>query len=146
MRRLQKKISIDAWASSIYVDHNRKTNLATQKLNEKLRKVDELTDTLEKRLEASRILEEESVNFNKQHGELIQQNEQLRHDVLRLKDKLRAISNGTLELDNCSMVAVPGNESSHSFHSLASSLQSIPPHDGEKRDRSSAASLRYFCP
>ncbi len=39
------------------------------------------------------------------------------------------------------MVAVPGNESSHSSHSFASSLQSITPHDGEKRDRSPAASL-----
>jgi hypothetical protein len=126
----------------LYVDHNRKIDLAEQELNDKLRKVDELTETLEKRLEASHILDEESVEFDKQQGELLQQNEQLRRDVLRLRDKLRAISNGTLELDNSSVVAAPGHDSSHSSHSFASSLQSIPPNDGKKRDRSPNAQLR----
>ena len=120
----------------LYVDHNRKVKVAEQELTTKLKKVDELTETLEKRLEASRILDEENVEFNKHQIELAQQNEQLRRDVLRLKDKLRAISNGTLELNDSSVLAAPGHESSHSSHSFASSLQSIPPNDGKKRDRS----------
>jgi hypothetical protein len=99
--------------------------VATQELNEKLKKVDELTITSEKRLEASRILEEESMEFNRQHNELIQQNEQLRHDVLRLRGQLKAVSYGTLGLDNP--------------HSFTSSLQSIPPQNGKKRDRSPVA-------
>ena len=101
-----------------------------------------MTETLEKRLEASRILDEENVDFNKHQYELAQQNEQLRCDVLRLKDKLRAISNGTLELNNSNVVPAPGHESSHSSHSFASSLQSIPSNDGKKRDRSPNDMLR----
>ena len=126
----------------LYVDHNRKVKVAEQELTTKLKKVDELTETLEKRLEASRILDEENVEFNKHQIELAQQNEQLRRDVLRLKDKLRAISNGTLELNDSSVVAAPGHESSHSSHSFASSLQSIPPNDGKKRDRSPNVMIR----
>jgi hypothetical protein len=124
------------------VDHNRKINLAEQELNDKLRKVNELTETLEKRLEAFGILDEESVEFNKQQSEILQQNEQLKRDVFRLRDKLRAISNGTLELDNSSVVIAPGHDSSHSSHSFASSLQSIPPINGKKRDRSPNAQIR----
>jgi hypothetical protein len=71
--------------------------LAEQELSDKIKKADELKDTLEKRLEAARILEEESVDFNKQQNELVLQNEQLRRDVLRLRGKLRAISNETVE-------------------------------------------------
>ena len=126
----------------LYVDHNRKVKVAEQELATKLKKVDELTETLEKRLEASRILDEENVEFNKHQIELAQQNEQLRRDVLRLKDKLRAISNGTLELNDSSVLAAPGHESSHSSHSFASSLQSIPPNDGKKRDRSPNVMIR----
>jgi hypothetical protein len=100
------------------------------------------TNLLEKRLEAARILEEESVDFGKQQNELAQQNEQLRRDVLRLKEKLRAISNGTVELSNSTVVSTPGHDSSASSHSFASSLQSIPSNDAKKRDRSPNASLR----
>ncbi len=39
-------------------------------------------------------------------------------------------------------MAAPGHDSSHSSHSFASSLQSIPPNDGKKRDRSPNAQLR----
>ncbi len=55
---------------------------------------------------------------------------------------MRAISNGTLEFNNSSVVAAPGHESSHSSHSFASSLQSILSNDGKKRDRSPNALLR----
>jgi hypothetical protein len=126
----------------LYVEHTRKTNLAEQELSDKIRTVDELKDTLEKRLEAARILEEESVDFNKQQTELSLQNEQLRRDVLRLREKLRAISNGTEELSNSSMICAPGHDSSASSHSFASSLQTIPSNDAKKRDRSPNASLR----
>jgi hypothetical protein len=126
----------------LFVEHNRKVKLAEQELTTKLKKVDELTETLEKRLEASRILDEENVEFNKHQSDLAQQNEQLRRDVLRLKDKLRAISNGTLELNDSNVVSPPGHESSHSSHSFASSLQTLPPGDGKKRDRSPNAQLR----
>jgi hypothetical protein len=126
----------------LFVEHNRKIKLAEQELNIKLKKVDELTETLEKRLEASRILDEENVEFNKHQNDLVQQNDQLRRDVLRLKDKLRAISNGTLELNNSNVVSAPGHESSHSSHSFASSLQSLPPNDGKNRERSPNAQLR----
>ena len=126
----------------LFNDHNRKVKVAEQELTTKLKKVDELTETLEKRLEASRILDEENVDFNKHQHELAQQNEQLRCDVLRLKDKLRAISNGTLELNNSNVVPAPGHDSSHSSHSFASSLQSIPSNDGKKRDRSPNDMLR----
>ncbi len=126
----------------LYVEHTRKTNLAEQELSDKIKKVDELKDTLEKRLEAARILEEESVDFGKQQNELAQQNEQLRRDVLRLREKLRAISNGTVELSNSTVGSAPGHASSASSHSFASSLQSIPPNDVKKRNRSPNASLR----
>jgi hypothetical protein len=73
----------------LYVEHARKTNLAEQELSDnKIQKFDELKDTLEKRLEAVGILEEESVDFGKQQNELVPQNEQLRRDVLRLREKL----------------------------------------------------------
>ena len=126
----------------LFVEHSRKVKLAEQELTAKLKKVDELTETLEKRLEASRILDEENVEFNKHQCELAQQNENLRRDVLRLKDKLRAISNGTLELNNSNVVSPPGHDSSHSSHSFASSLQSLSVNDGKKRERSPNAQLR----
>jgi hypothetical protein len=87
-------------------------------------------------------LEEESVDIGKQQNELALQNEQLRRDVLRLREKLRAISNGTVELSNSTAVAAPGHDSSASSHSFASSLQSIPPNDAKKRDRSPNAYIR----
>ena len=126
----------------LFVDHSRKVKLAEQELTAKLKKVDELTENLEKRLEASRILDEENVEFNKHQSDLAQQNENLRRDVLRLKDKLRAISNGTLELNNSNVMSPPGHDSSHSSHSFASSLQSLSVNDGKKRDRSPNAQLR----
>ncbi len=98
----------------LYVEHTRKTNLAEQELSDKIKKADELKDTLEKRLEAACILEEESVDFGKQQNELALQNEQLRRDVLRLREKLRAISNGTVELSNSTAVVAPGHDSSAS--------------------------------
>jgi hypothetical protein len=67
MRKPRKKITISVWASKT------KTDLAEQELSElsdKIKKVDELKDTLEKRLEAAHILEEESVDFGKQQNEL----------------------------------------------------------------------------
>ena len=124
------------------MEHNRKTNLAEQELSDKIKKVDELKNSLEKRLEATRILEEESVDFAKHQSELTAQNDNLRRDVLRLREKLRAISNGTVELSNSTIVSVPGHDSSASSHSFASSLQSIPSNDAKKRDRSPNAALR----
>ena len=129
----------------LYVEHSRKTNLAEQELSEKIKRVDQLKDTLEKRLEASRILEEESVGFGNQQKELADQNEQLRRDVTRLREKLRAISNGTVELSNSTAGtagSARGHDSSASSHSFASSLQSIPSNDAKKRDRSPNATLR----
>ena len=65
------KITTSVWASSL--EHSRKIKLAEQELTAKLMKVDELTETLEKRLEASRILDEENVEFSKHQCDLVQQ-------------------------------------------------------------------------
>ena len=108
--------------------------LAEQELSDKIKKSDELKDILEKRLQAARILEEESVDFAKHQNELTEQNDNLRRDVSRLREKLRAISNGTVELSNSTVVSAPGHDSSASSHSFASSLQSIPSNDAKKRN------------
>ncbi len=137
----------------MYVEHKEKTVLQTVELNGKLKEVDDMKRTLEMRLKASQVLEEESSVINKHYEELVKENARLQQNSKQMWEQLKAVQDGILPTAFNPAVAVTasGNDSAHSsssFVSLASTMRSnvgrddnsmSSTNDGKKRDRSPMA-------
>jgi hypothetical protein len=79
---------------NMYVEHKEKTVQATAELNDKLKEVDDLKCTLEMRLKAPQVLEEESSAVNKHYEELVKENARLQQNSKRMWEHLKGVQDG----------------------------------------------------
>ena len=135
----------------MYVEHKEKTVIQTAELNLKLKEVEDLKRTLEMRLKASQVMQEESSAIQKNYEEVVKDNLRLQQSSKRMWEQLKAVQDGisVSAFNPAVAVSASGNDSAHSsasFVSVASTMRSdvgrceslspCPTGDGKKRDRS----------